>query len=344
MTRAEEDLLVLARRGDLGDDDSRRLRELLATSPEARELYEAGRALDAEASVIAGDEVMFARIVRTVAARHHATTRPMRRWIARGALAANLLGGITVGASVLSRSSSSPAPAAAPAPAPAAPEHAPASPRIGPAAPIGVSPVPPPPPPAPETAAPPSPPATPAAHVPRDVPSAASPPGGRRPALPLEPTPAEPTAEVPAAGEPAAATPPNEPTADVAPPPPAPTAGELFAAANRARVQGNTREAIERATELENRYPASKEAISTLVTLGMLYLKTGDAAAALASFDGYRASGSSALMAEALWGKSQALGALGRAAEERTTLQQLVAGYPQSAYTHAAKNRVSALK
>jgi hypothetical protein len=49
-------------------------------------------------------------------------------------------------------------------------------------------------------------------------------------------------------------------------------------------------------------------------------------------------------MPEAIWGESQALRRLGRADEERGALQELLDGYPQSAYSAAARKRLSEMR
>jgi hypothetical protein len=93
-----EDLIALGRRGELGDADERRLREVLAASPEAQALYEAGRAFDADAPVEAGDERTVARIVTAVERRVRRAERTQPRWLPRLLFAAMLLSGAAVAA------------------------------------------------------------------------------------------------------------------------------------------------------------------------------------------------------------------------------------------------------
>jgi TolA-binding protein len=119
------------------------------------------------------------------------------------------------------------------------------------------------------------------------------------------------------------------------------SAHDLFSAANAARVRGDVGEAIALSRLLEDRFPLSSEAKTTHLTLGMLYLQGGQAAPALHEFRQCKALGASATMPEALWGESQALRALGRYAEERAVLEELLQGFPQSAYASAATKRLA---
>jgi TolA-binding protein len=121
------------------------------------------------------------------------------------------------------------------------------------------------------------------------------------------------------------------------------TAAGLFAAANRARVAGNATLAILLSQELLGKFPRSAEAVSTHLSLGMLQLQQGRAALALGEFQAYEKQASGGTLAEALWGKAQALQRLGRTAEERATLTELVSKYPHAAYTAAAQKRLAAL-
>jgi TolA-binding protein len=126
--------------------------------------------------------------------------------------------------------------------------------------------------------------------------------------------------------------------------PPTLTAAELFAAANRARIAGDAPLAVRLSRELEDRYPESREAVTTHLSLGLLQLQQGAPADALQEFRRYRAVGSTATMPEALWGESQALRRLGRSAEERAVLEELLDRYPGSAYEAAARRRLADLR
>jgi TolA-binding protein len=140
--------------------------------------------------------------------------------------------------------------------------------------------------------------------------------------------------------------PPNEPVVpSAAPPAPLPSLSPqaLFSAASRARVDGDRAEAIALSRQLVAEFPSSKEAVTTHLSLGMLYLQDGQAAPALEEFRAYRGLGAQGSMAEAIWGESQALRQLGRVAEERAALEELRSSYPQSAYAAAARKRLAAL-
>jgi TolA-binding protein len=119
------------------------------------------------------------------------------------------------------------------------------------------------------------------------------------------------------------------------------TAQSLFAAASRARVGGDRREAIRLSHELITRFPASGEAVTSHLSLGMLYLQDGQPAAALGEFRAYRKVGPKSSMAEPMWGESQALRQLGRTDEERATLEELLLAFPESAYAAAARKRLA---
>lgn len=121
------------------------------------------------------------------------------------------------------------------------------------------------------------------------------------------------------------------------------TAATLFVAANRARVAGNTARAVALSQQLLARFPRSAEAASTHLSLGLLRLQQGQAAPALAEFQAYEAQGGDA-MAEAMWGKAQALRALGRSNEEMQTLNELVRRFPRAAYAAAAQKRLAVLQ
>jgi TolA-binding protein len=118
-----------------------------------------------------------------------------------------------------------------------------------------------------------------------------------------------------------------------------PTAIELFSAASRARVRGELDEAIRLSRELADRFPASPEAATVHLSLGMLYLQAGQPQRAL---DEFRSGPSAHRPAEALWGESQALRRLGRIAEERAVLETLLERYPRAAYVAAARKRLDA--
>ncbi|HVY30204.1 MAG TPA: tetratricopeptide repeat protein [Polyangiaceae bacterium] len=115
-------------------------------------------------------------------------------------------------------------------------------------------------------------------------------------------------------------------------------AAALFSEAALARREGNAERAIALLDSLQQRFPGSREARSSDMTLGSLHLQRGAAAAALEHFGRYlRAAPRGGLASEALWGEAQALAALGRRAEADARLRRLVERFPGSAYAAAAR-------
>jgi TolA-binding protein len=115
-------------------------------------------------------------------------------------------------------------------------------------------------------------------------------------------------------------------------------AAALFSAAALARREGNAAKAIALLDGLQQRFPGSREARSSDMTLGSLHLQRGASAAALEHFGRYlRAAPRGELASEALWGEAQALTALGRRGEAEARLRQLVERFPGSPYAAAAR-------
>ncbi|HVR19970.1 MAG TPA: tetratricopeptide repeat protein [Polyangiaceae bacterium] len=115
-------------------------------------------------------------------------------------------------------------------------------------------------------------------------------------------------------------------------------ASALFGEANKKRLAGDTAGAVERYLLIADRYPGSAEANLADLSLGKLFLASGDSKRALTHFR--KAGASSALGSEALWGEASALRALGRASDERAVLERLLAQYPNGAYAKAARKRL----
>jgi len=128
-------------------------------------------------------------------------------------------------------------------------------------------------------------------------------------------------------------------------PAPPPTAQELYRSANEARREGRNAQAVAAYEALQQRFPGSAEARLSHVSLGRLLLHSGAANAALGQFDAYLAGGNGQrLAAEALFGRGQALQALGRSAEEVQTWRLLIRQYPESAYATHANRRLAQLE
>lgn len=121
-------------------------------------------------------------------------------------------------------------------------------------------------------------------------------------------------------------------------------AAGLFADANRARAAGDSAGAIRLYRQLQQRFPRSSEAALSELTLATLLLHTGDARAALNSFDSYLGRGSRPLDAEALVGRALSLRALGQRDQEVTAWRSVIDRYPGSSYARRAAERLAALR
>jgi hypothetical protein len=131
------------------------------------------------------------------------------------------------------------------------------------------------------------------------------------------------------------------PEPSVAPPlVPSESADALFAAANRARSRGDAALAVALYRQLLAEHAGAKEATAARLSLGMLQLQRGDAAAALQQFQEFRRASPKSMSAEALFGEAEAFRRLGRKSEERAALQELLQRYPHSAYAVAAAKRL----
>ncbi|HEX6272882.1 MAG TPA: tetratricopeptide repeat protein [Polyangiaceae bacterium] len=117
------------------------------------------------------------------------------------------------------------------------------------------------------------------------------------------------------------------------------SAAALFGEANKKRLLGDTAGAVAAYTQVAERFPASAESNLAELSLGKLFLASGQSERALAYFRRAGASGG-ALGSEALWGQAGALRALGRTGDERAALERLLALYPSGAYAKAARKRL----
>jgi len=132
-----------------------------------------------------------------------------------------------------------------------------------------------------------------------------------------------------------------------APPAPAPaaetteSARTLFAAANRARREGDPARATQLYRGLQQKFPGSPEAELSQITLSTLLLGTNPSQA-LQGFEAYLARGARPLEAEALVGRARALARLGRRSAELATWSEVLRRYPNSIYGKQAKERLEA--
>ena len=119
----------------------------------------------------------------------------------------------------------------------------------------------------------------------------------------------------------------------------------LLRDANEARRARHNDEAVRLYRGLQARFPSSREAVLSRLSLGNLLLSRGAFADALEQFRAYaRASGDGAELAEeALLGEARALEALGRPADERAVWLALQARFPKSEYSWRARQRLREL-
>lgn len=121
------------------------------------------------------------------------------------------------------------------------------------------------------------------------------------------------------------------------------SASALFAGANRARASGDSGRAIQLYRSLQQKFPRSREAELSQLTLARLFLDNGDARSALGGFDAYLGRGGRTLQAEALVGRALSLRALGRREAEITAWRDVLERHPRSVYARQASERLSAL-
>lgn len=152
---------------------------------------------------------------------------------------------------------------------------------------------------------------------------------------PSEPTPTPaPTASTEAPTQPPPAASSIEPTRKP------PSAAEMLKTARTLRAAGNANGAAEAYRALMATHPKSAEARAALLSLAELQLGAlGDPAGALRSYDAYLRSGGG-LSQEAQYGRIQALGRLGRSAEERAAIAEFVKAYPNSVQARTLEGRL----
>jgi TolA-binding protein len=131
----------------------------------------------------------------------------------------------------------------------------------------------------------------------------------------------------------------TKPFASSPPEPAPPSPAELFAHANESRRNGDRAAAILLYERLVARYPDSAEAEDARVLVGNLRLSQRSPGAALGEFEQY---GAGALTPEALWGRARALRSL-QSPDEREVLQRIVRDYPDSPYANGARRRLQQL-
>jgi len=343
-----EDWIARAKRGGLSESEQRQFRELLDSSIEARLLYEAGCAFDRESHVMPGDDARLERIAHRMQKRRLLRQRRMPiRALSLGVAAAMLVAGVAVGAVNYSRLWRAATAHSAQARTAATRSTSAATTRslkeVGPAWPVELDP---------------SEPTERAQALPAPSAQVTQATQLVPPAQAL-PTPSAQVLHATQLLPPAQASTrlalegslPSHPSSlatgrfedERQLPPVTQEASTLFTDANRARVRGDAARAVAQYERLIGEFPRSREALAARLSLGMLYLLQEHPGQALLQFQTYRAS-SGPLVAEAVWGESQALHNLGQIQEERRTLERIVRDYPHSPYATSAQSRLSQLK
>jgi TolA-binding protein len=117
----------------------------------------------------------------------------------------------------------------------------------------------------------------------------------------------------------------------------------LFTRANAARRRGDINQAAKLYLQLQNQYPQSAEAALSSVMLARIELGRGAATSALKQFEQYlRIAPGGSLVQEALQGRAQALGQLGRKDEQAAAYRELLQRFPESVYARAARDHLGA--
>jgi TolA-binding protein len=289
------DLICCATRAPLGDADERLLGELVATSVDARVMFEAQAALDEDSAAQRDDSALLERMsARATAAhvrdkhRHHqGTARPLRR-VALVTTAALVVAATVAAASPGLRRWVGASPTAAPKPQ--------STPRRG-----GT----------------------------QSQPYRAKSESSGHAIV-------QPRAESRLARQQQE----HKPRLPVVVAPPDLSAADLFRSANDARRSGDTHGAISRYEQLLARHPTAPEAPLSRLASAHLLLRSGRVDRALTVYRQVAASGGS-LRSEALWGQADCLRRLGRSAEERSALLQIVKEHPTSAHAAGARGRLA---
>jgi tetratricopeptide (TPR) repeat protein len=117
--------------------------------------------------------------------------------------------------------------------------------------------------------------------------------------------------------------------------------GALFTRANAARRRGNINQAAKLYLQLQAQYPQAAEAVLSSVLLARIELGHGASSAALKQFDQYlRFAPGGSLAQEALQGRAQALGQLGRRDDQAATYRELLRRFPESVYAPVAREHL----
>lgn len=301
------DLSTRARRGELSAEDQHSLESALAVNPLLRLVHGAGRDCDEITGVRPGDDELIQRAVTRVLAprRVPVPKRLLPAIVVAASLGAGAAALALSGGGWFHSSESAPAPSARPSAAARNPKSTAVT-----------------------------------AAGPRPT-SAAEP---HEPQLGVEARSGEAANGAPTTGEgPGRKLPIARSAENPLPAAATPSAAELFSAANSARKSGDLSRAISGYEDLQRRYPQSREASVSHVSLGKLLIASGRAREAEQQFRAYLDAGDGALNEEALLGRADSLALLGKAQEEKRVWQRLLERYPASVYAERARKRLEAL-
>lgn len=114
------------------------------------------------------------------------------------------------------------------------------------------------------------------------------------------------------------------------------SAATLYQQANQARRDGRSADALAHYMLLESHFPGSPQASVALLPAAELLYRAGRYEDALSRFRRYQGP----LAPEALWGQARCLRAMGRSDEEQGILRQIRDRYPKSAYAPVVTERL----
>jgi ferric-dicitrate binding protein FerR (iron transport regulator) len=119
---------------------------------------------------------------------------------------------------------------------------------------------------------------------------------------------------------------------------------QLLEQARSLRGRGEFRKAADLYRRINEQNPRSASGSAALISLGELLLSSlNDPKGALNAFNAYLAGGGP-LAREALFGKARALRALNQRTEERRSIQQFIASYPDSPQSRVLQRRLTELE
>jgi TolA-binding protein len=121
------------------------------------------------------------------------------------------------------------------------------------------------------------------------------------------------------------------------------TSQVLFDEESDARRRGDYDRAIELHAQLVTKFPQSREAQVSRVTVARMLLDRGEAASALVGFNAYLEHGGGELTDEAMLGRATCLEKLARNVDAKTAWQELLDRHPDGPYAAHAKVRIEAL-